>query len=145
MPDSAGDAAKLLAGVTAPGLWGLFRHPVAPRWHGAAVVLLGDAAHPTLPFLAQGANMALEDAWVLAACLDAGDMAQGLDRYQTLRRPRVERVLAAADGNAWKYHLSNPLVRGAAHLALRAAGTLAPGRMVHQFDWLYGFDVTRGV
>jgi salicylate hydroxylase len=144
--DFGGDVAGLLAGVEAPGLWGLFRHPVAPLWHGAGLVLLGDAAHPTLPFLAQGANMALEDAWVLAACLDdPAGMTIGLERYQAMRRPRVERVLAVADGNAWKYHLRNPLVRGAAHLALRAAGRLAPGRMVHQFDWLYGLDVTRGL
>jgi salicylate hydroxylase len=54
-------------------LWGLFRHPVAPVWQKVlpegAVAILGDAAHPTLPFLAQGANMALEDAWVLAVAL----------------------------------------------------------------------------
>ncbi|WP_146592244.1 FAD-dependent monooxygenase [Puniceibacterium confluentis] len=138
-----GDVPGLLAQVADPGLWGLFRHPVAARWHGAGVVLLGDAAHPTLPFLAQGANLALEDAWVLAACLDQRGVVPGLTGYQSLRRPRVARVIAAAQGNAWKYHLRNPLLRGAAHLALRAAGRLAPGRMVHQFDWLYGFDVTR--
>ncbi|SNR28166.1 FAD-dependent monooxygenase [Puniceibacterium sediminis] len=138
-----GDVPGLLAGVDAPGLWGLFRHPVAKFWQGEGLVLLGDAAHPTLPFLAQGANMALEDAWVLAACLDQHGSEQGLSRYQALRRPRVVRVIEAADGNAWKYHLRNPLIRGAAHLALRVAGRLAPGRMVHQFDWLYGFDATK--
>lgn len=131
----------LLDGVATPGLWGLFRHPVARRWHAEGVALVGDAAHPTLPFLAQGANMALEDAWALAAAA----MREGgprLDLYQEWRRDRVSRVIAAANGNAWKYHLSNPLVRGVAHLGLGVAGRLAPARMLHQFDWLYGYDVT---
>ncbi|MBV6638664.1 MAG: FAD-dependent monooxygenase [Mameliella sp.] len=135
----------LLAGADQPGLWGLFRHPVARVWHGAGVVLLGDAAHPTLPFLAQGANMAMEDAWVLADALsEAPDMASALACYQHRRRDRVVRVIEAANGNAWKYHLRNPLVRGVAHLGLGVVGRLAPGRMLHQFDWFYGHDVTRG-
>jgi len=71
-------------------LWGLFRHPVAQVWgrvlpEGMAAIL-GDAAHPTLPFLAQGANMALEDAWMLAALLDRhGPGAAALSAYQAAR------------------------------------------------------------
>ncbi|MDU8910590.1 FAD-dependent monooxygenase [Aestuariicoccus sp. MJ-SS9] len=140
-----GDVPALLAQVHDPGLWGLFRHPVARVWQGGRLALLGDAAHPTLPFLAQGANMALEDAWALAACLDADGIEAGLPRYQALRRDRVARVIAVANGNAWKYHLRNPLVRGAAHLGLGVLGRVAPGRMLGQFDWLYGYDVTRAV
>ncbi|MBT52484.1 MAG: monooxygenase [Mameliella sp.] len=133
----------LLSGVENPGLWGLFRHPVAQHWHGDHVALLGDAAHPTLPFLAQGANMALEDAWVLADTLaGARDMAEGLAAYQQRRRARVVKVIDAASGNAWKYHLRNPLVRGVAHLGLGVVGRLAPGAMMRSFDWLYGHDVT---
>ena len=52
-------------------------------------------------------------------------------------------MIAAANGNAWKYHLRNPLLRGAAHLGLRLAGQVAPGRMLAEFDWLYRHDVTR--
>ncbi len=138
-----GPAADLLAQVGEVGVWGLFRHPVAPCWQRGGVALLGDAAHPTLPFMAQGANMALEDAWVLADCLAgaAGDVAAALPAYQARRHARAARIVAAANGNAWKYHLRAPL-RGPAHLALRLGGLLAPGRMVHQFDWLYGHDVT---
>ncbi|SMX36397.1 3-hydroxybenzoate 6-hydroxylase 1 [Maliponia aquimaris] len=134
----------LLKQVADPGLWGLFRHPVARRWHGAGVALLGDAAHPTLPFLAQGANMALEDAWVLADAVGrATDLDQALAAYQHRRRDRVCRVIAAANGNARKYHLRNPVVRGVAHLGLGMVGRLAPGMMLRQFDWLYAHDVTR--
>lgn len=66
--------------IERPNLWGLFRHPVAGRWHGQGAVILGDAAHPTLPFLAQGANMALEDAWVLAHCLSAAATPKPVSR-----------------------------------------------------------------
>jgi salicylate hydroxylase len=139
-----GTVPAMLAEVAAPGLWGLFRHPVAQVWQAQGVALLGDAAHPTLPFLAQGANMALEDAWVLADALArASDMATGLHAYQQRRRPRVARVISVANGNARKYHLRNPLVRGVAHLGLGVLGRLAPGAMLRQFDWLYGHDVTR--
>ncbi|MEN9059851.1 FAD-dependent monooxygenase [Ponticoccus litoralis] len=141
--DFGGDVPALLEQVEAPGLWGLFRHPVARVWHGAGVALLGDAAHPTLPFMAQGANMALEDAWVLGDALQrAPDIQTGLAAYQQRREARVRRVVQAAEGNAWKYHLRNPLVRGVAHLGLGAVGRLAPGRLVGQFDWIYRHDVT---
>ncbi|MBV7393428.1 FAD-dependent monooxygenase [Mameliella sediminis] len=133
----------LLAAVETPGLWGLFRHPVAAQWHGPGVALLGDAAHPTLPFLAQGANMALEDAWVLSDALaSAQTLDHGLANYQARRRDRVQKVITAANGNAWKYHLRNPLVRGVAHLGLGVVGRMAPGAMMRQFDWLYAHDVT---
>ncbi len=123
-------------------LWGLFRHPVAKRWHDDTKAILGDAAHPTLPFLAQGANMALEDAWVLTECLAAHPMEEALARYQDLRRDRVVRVIEAANANARNYHLRNPIVRGLAHTALRVGGTLAPGAALKRFEWLYGHDVT---
>lgn len=125
-------------------LWGLFRHRVADRWWSGHQALIGDAAHPTLPFLAQGANMALEDAWVLADCLADDPLAEGLARYQARRKPRVARVVDAATANARNYHLSSPLVRGAAHTGLRLIGALAPDRLLARFDWLYRHDVTRG-
>ncbi len=133
----------LLHAAQEPGLWGLFRHPVARNWYGDGVALLGDAAHPTLPFMAQGAVMALEDAWVLADSLDAApDLQSGLAQYQRRRHDRVSKIVATATGNAWKYHLRNPLVRKTAHLGLSVLGRLAPGKMLHQFDWIYSHDVT---
>ncbi len=124
-------------------LWGLFRHPVAARWHDGRRVILGDAAHPTLPFLAQGANMALEDAWVLADCLGRLPVPEALAAYQSRRRDRVVRVIDAATANARNYHLSSPLVRTAAHSALRLGGALFPAQALRRFEWLYGYDVTR--
>ncbi len=137
---------EMLHAADTPGVWGLFRHNVARKWHGENVALVGDAAHPTLPFMAQGAVMAMEDAWVLADALDkAQDSASGLQAYQHRRRDRVVKVVDAANGNAWKYHLSNPLIRGAAHLGLGMMGRFAPDKMLGQFDWIYKHDVTQGL
>ena len=135
---------QILSQANAPGVWGLFRHPVAARWHGAGMALLGDAAHPTLPFLAQGANMAMEDAWVLADALaQASDMDAGLAAYQLRRKARVTRVIDAASKNARNYHLSPGPFRFAAHSALGLLSRVSPGQMLGRFDWLYGYDVTR--
>lgn len=129
--------------IERPNLWGLFRHPVAERWHGERAVVLGDAAHPTLPFLAQGANMALEDAWVLAACLAELPPEAAFAAYQGQRRPRCVRIVEAANRNARNYHLSG-LRRDIAHAGLRLAGRFAPKTMLRRFDWLYRHDVTGG-
>ena len=127
-------------------LWGLFRHPVAKHWfrrlpEGAAVIL-GDAAHPTLPFLAQGASMGLEDAWVLADRLSRLPLDQALADYQTTRAPRCTRIVDAANGNARAYHLSGA-TRAIAHTGLRLGGAIAPGLALKRFDWLYDHDVTQ--
>ena len=139
-----GDAKRLLDVARDVTLWGLHRHPVAVTWQREGVVMLGDAAHPTLPFLAQGANMALEDAWVLADHIARSQRDTALATYQTARVPRVTRVIKAAEGNAARYHLRTGPLRTAAHLGLRLASKVAPGRMIGAFDWLYGHDVTRG-
>ncbi|MEO0782573.1 MAG: FAD-dependent monooxygenase [Pseudomonadota bacterium] len=140
--DFCPEVQEMLAAVERVHLWGLFRHPVAPEWHRGGAVLLGDAAHPMLPFLAQGASMALEDAWVLCDALNLpGSLQTRLAAYQTRRRDRVVRVTDAASGNAWKYHLSFPPLRWAAHQAIRIGGALMPDRMMGQFNWLYEHDV----
>jgi salicylate hydroxylase len=108
------------------------------------MALLGDAAHPTLPFLAQGANMAVEDAWVLADALaQASDMDAGLAAYQLRRKARVTRVIDTSSKNARNYHLSPGPFRFAAHTALGLLSRMSPGQMLGRFDWLYGYDVTR--
>ena len=139
-----GPVPALLEQVDEVYLWGLFRHKVALEWHRGRAVILGDAAHPTLPFMAQGAVMALEDAWVLADSLAGLGLDDGPALYQARRRPRVERVIEAANSNARNYHLRNPLVRGAAHAGLRLVDRLAPNRLLARFDWIYDHDVTQG-
>ena len=141
-----GPAPDWLATVDQVSLWGLFRHPVAAHWQrpagqGPALALIGDAAHPTLPFLAQGAVMAIEDAWVLAACLSEDELTPALARYQALRQPRCQRIVKAANDNARNYHLQGP-ARAVAHAGLRAVSTLAPARLIERFAWLYDYDPT---
>ena len=124
-------------------LWGLFRHTVARHWHGPRTAILGDAAHPTLPFLAQGANMALEDAWVLADCLARHDTPEAaFAAYQQARAARCARIVAASTANARAYHLASPL-RDIAHLGLRIGGRIAPQAALRRFEWIYGMDVTK--
>ena len=135
--DLSGRLTGLLGRVDTVMEWGLFRHPVARSWTDGRLALLGDAAHPTLPFLAQGANLALEDAWTLARHWASGD----LTRYTAARRPRVERAIAAANANATNYHLSG-LRRTLAHGALRTIGRAAPGAFLGRLSWLYDHDVT---
>ncbi len=138
------DIRRLLGLCENVHLWGLFAHPVAERWYRGTTAILGDAAHPTLPFLAQGANMAIEDAWVLAEELDRNDEIEpALVTYQKRRRKRARRIVRAATDNTRIYHMSSPLLRGAAHAAMRVAGQLTPEMMLRRYDWLYGMDVTR--
>ena len=87
--------------------WALFdRAPMDP-WGKDRVTLLGDACHPTLPFMAQGAAMAIEDAAVLAGCLANDDgVPTGLQRYEDLRRERTSRVQKGSRRNATVFHLS---------------------------------------
>ncbi len=140
-PDAAPELRAILSRVEEVGRWGLFRHAIPQRWHKGRAVLLGDAAHPTLPFLAQGANMALEDAWTLAREATQYGLLDGLARYGADRFPRVRDVIAEANANAKRYHLRGPK-RRAAHLVLRAAGLLAPDAFLRRLDWVYGFDAT---
>lgn len=72
--------------------WALFDRPQLPRWRQGRTTLLGDAAHPMLPFLGLGAAMAIEDAMVLARVLAASPDVEGLDLYESIRRPRVTRI-----------------------------------------------------
>ncbi|MEJ6389018.1 FAD-dependent monooxygenase [Gymnodinialimonas ulvae] len=133
----------LLTKIEVPNLWGLFRHPIAKSWHSDALALLGDAAHPTLPFLAQGANLALEDAYTVVRCLThEAETSTALAQYQALRKPRAARVVEAANDNAANYHLRPGPLRFAAHSALRLASRYAPHVVANRYRWIHTHDVT---
>jgi salicylate hydroxylase len=137
-----GAAGALIEAVDACWLWGLFDHAPLAGWLDGRLALLGDACHPMLPFLAQGATMALEDAWVLADCLDlAEDPATGLRAYEAARLARTARVQRAAARAGRLYHL-RPGVRAPVHAALAAVSAVAPSLLARRFDWLFGHDVT---
>jgi len=111
----------------------------APRpWHGhGAMTLLGDAAHPMLPFVAQGAAMAIEDAAVLATMLGAAphELAAAMRRYEEARGTRTMRVQRAARRNDTIYHLAWP-ASAARNLML---GRMGSERLRAQYDWIYGW------
>jgi salicylate hydroxylase len=113
--------------------WHLYDRPTARSWVQGRVALLGDAAHPMLPYLAQGAAMALEDAVVLAAQVTAQpDWNAALQNYQQLRKARAERVVATARRNGRIFHLRAPWsVARDAVLALKGTEVLG-------LAWLYG-------
>ena len=106
-------------------------------WGHGAVTLLGDAAHPMLPYLAQGAAMAIEDAWVLARALAErrDDAPAALRNYERERHGRTARVQHAAHRTGTVYHLG-----GGAALLRRLALTIMGGqRLIARYDWIYGW------
>ena len=87
--------------------WALYDRAPMHRWGKGRVTLLGDASHPMLPFMAQGAAMAIEDAAVLAGCLsDRKDISMSLARYEDLRRGRTAGIQRGSRRNATIFHLS---------------------------------------
>jgi salicylate hydroxylase len=115
--------------------WALYDRRPLPRWTQESVALLGDAAHAMLPFLAQGAAMAIEDAAVLAQSLarTPDDPVGALRTYEAVRRPRAWKVQRAAAHNGTIYHQTG--AKGALrNMAMRALG----GKfLLRRYDWLY--------
>ena len=137
--DWAGPARRLIAAAPAWRKWPLFDRPPLPRWSDGAVTLLGDAAHPMLPFLAQGAAQSIEDAAVLADSVSrcAGDLPAAFRAYEGLRRPRTSRVQAQSARQGSIYHLGPP-ASTARDVVLSILG---PTRLAARFDWLYDAPV----
>jgi salicylate hydroxylase len=116
--------------------WALFDRPHARLPGQERVTLIGDAAHPMLPFLAQGGTMAIEDAAALAQCF-ARDEDTALRTYEQMRARRVARVQREARRNSWRYHLSG-LGTVARNTTLRIFGG---ERLLARYDWLYGWQL----
>ena len=120
--------------------WPLADRAPLPSWSAGPVTLLGDAAHPMLPFLAQGAAQALEDAAVLgdAVAGSRGDIASAFRRYEAARKPRTDRVQAASRRQRLIYHLSGP----AAWARDLVLSTTPSERLLARYDWLYSHDAS---
>lgn len=131
------DVARLLKATPEWRRWSLFGRPHLPTWSKDRCTLLGDAAHPTMPFLAQGAVMALEDALTLVVAVAASprDPDKAFRAYEAARRPRTRRVVDAATRNGRLYHLTG-LAAAARNRVLRWS---PPDRLIASYDWLYGY------
>jgi salicylate hydroxylase len=125
--------------------WALYDRDPIPRWTRGRVTLLGDAAHPMLPYLGQGACQALEDGAVLATALtaEAADPALALDRYERTRRPRASRVVLTARERGLSNHLTS------AWATWRRDASIAVRRRLNRRDpegrgaaWLADYDAT---
>lgn len=126
---------ELIAGPQEWLLWSLFDAPVR-RIASGRIALLGDAAHPVLPFLAQGAALAIEDAAILAAALGSGtDPSTAFASYARQRVKRVRKVQRQARRNGIIYHLAGPAAV-ARNVIMRRLG---PERMAARYSWIYGF------
>ena len=128
-----------IGAVERPWRSALYDRAPFDHWTKGRATLIGDAAHPMLPFLAQGAGMAIEDAFVVAKLLaEMGDPGAALTAYEQVRRARAAKVQNWASRNARLFHLPSTAatgVFGAAKILDRLRGRDAEAR----FDWLYGW------
>jgi 2-polyprenyl-6-methoxyphenol hydroxylase-like FAD-dependent oxidoreductase len=129
---------QLIRSATETRRWAMFDRAPLERWSAGRVALLGDAAHPMLPFFAQGAAQAVEDATVLADCLrDAApdSVAQALQRYQAIRLPRASKVQLMSRGREIRNHLPDGPAQRERDVEL------ARGDPLRDSAWLYGHEV----
>jgi salicylate hydroxylase len=119
-------------------IWALHDRPALPCWSRGRVALLGDACHPMLPMMAQGAAQSIEDGAALAALLQAmpGDVPGALQRYEAVRKPRATRLQEMSATNRIRFHLPDGPEQEKRDAALATSGD----RSIANIGWLYMHD-----
>ena len=108
-------------------------------------MLIGDACHPMLPSLAQGACQAFEDAWVLAKmATGAADFETAFRKFETIRKDRTAKIQAGAAANVRLFHKAGRLAQVSAYTPIALAARFAPGVIHGRNDWIYRHDATAG-
>jgi len=134
---------EILRALDETFIWALFDRAPLERWSWSRVTLVGDACHPMLPFMAQGAAQALEDGATLAACLARTvppDVPESLRLYEALRKPRASRLQAMSATNKVRFHmLDGPDQRE--RDALMASGST--DFSIKAVEWIYAHDATK--
>ncbi len=133
-----GEIHTIIRSLESPYKWALLGREPLKRFCTRRVALIGDAAHPTLPFLAQGANMAIEDGMVLARCLDALEASEALERYQKLRIGRTTSIVFKSAENAKRFH--NQALADADGAADYVSREWQPDKIRERYDWLFEYD-----
>jgi salicylate hydroxylase len=113
------------------------------RWSDGHVSLLGDACHPMLPMLAQGAVMAIEDGFILGRCFDefGSDIPTALQRYEAARRDRANRTVVGSAENAKRFH--NPTLANPDGAQAYVDREWSEDRIKQRYEWLFTYDVTK--
>jgi salicylate hydroxylase len=135
------DIHTLISAIDIPYKWALMVREPMNTWTSGNITLLGDACHPTLPFLAQGAGMAIEDGYLLARCLEryGADRARALARYAELRLERTSRVVRGSAANATRFH--NPQLADAEGAAAYVDREWTEERVKERYNWLFEYNV----
>jgi salicylate hydroxylase len=134
------DVQTMIRSMETPYKWALMvREPMA-QWSRGRATLLGDACHPTLPFLAQGAAMAIEDGPMLARCLrETPDPVQALRRYQDARLERTTRIVQGSAANTKRFH--NPALASAEGAVAYVDREWNEARVRERYHWLFEYKV----
>ena len=133
------DVKTIIRNIDTPFKWALLGREPLDHFAEGRVCVMGDAAHPTLPFLAQGANMALEDAIIIARCLDAfDDVPEALRHYEQARLVRTAAIVHGSSDNTKRFH--NPALGDAAGEAAYVDREFQPEKVAQRYDWLYEYD-----
>ena len=122
--------------------WALYDRDPIPRWTRGRATVLGDAAHPMLPYLGQGAGQTMEDGCVLAAALAASpdDLPAGLERYERSRRPRASSVVLAARARGADNHLVSPLAAARRDLMIAVRKRFGSDQEGRGAGWIWDYD-----
>jgi salicylate hydroxylase len=125
--------------------WALYDRDPPERWSKGRVTLLGDSAHAMLPYLGQGAAMAIEDACVLSAAIAryADDLDKALIAYEQIRVPRARAAVLGSRERARENHLASPWARLKRDVKFALRERFGRDKTVFQTAWLYGYDVAR--
>jgi salicylate hydroxylase len=135
------DIHTIIRNIAEPYKWALLGREPLTRFSHGRVTLLGDAAHPTLPMLGQGANMAIEDGMVLARCLSAhNDIGAALTCYDTARVARTAKLVRGANDMAKRFH--NPALADANGAKAYVDAQWNETTVKQRYDWIFEYDAT---